>query len=146
VLASAKSDPDSSLLVASIHAPIIKDRVFPHLAHIFEELEQKARGRAAVVGGDLNSARLAEKVWPGYGHGPFFERIDKGDPWVDCCRRFHATEVQTFFGDSCSHPFQDDHIFASGDLSPRVRSCNVIVNDLTRSVSDHVPLVVELDL
>ena len=145
-LASTTLNGVFSLLIASIHAPIINGRVFPHLNSIFTELESKAHARSSVIGGDLNSARLAEKVWPGHGHGPFFERIDTGDPWIDCCRRFHQTEVQTFFRDNCLHPFQDDHIFASPDLSGCITSCSVIDNGLTRSVSDHIPLVVELDL
>ena len=66
-----------TLLLASIHAPIINGRVFPHLANIFDEIETRFAKHSCIIGGDLNSARLAEKVWPGYGHGPFFERIDQ---------------------------------------------------------------------
>jgi exonuclease III len=145
-LASTTLNGVFPVLIASIHAPIINGRVFPHLNSIFTELESKAHACSSVIGGDLNSARLAEKVWPGNGHGPFFERIDSGDPWIDCCRRFHLTEIQTFFRDNCAHSFQDDHIFASRDLSRCIKSCVVMNNDLTRSVSDHIPLVVELDL
>lgn len=134
------------LFVASIHAPIINDRVFPHLNEIFAELESHLTSISGVVGGDLNSARLAEKVWPGYGHGPFFEHIDRGDLWVDCYRKSHPTEVQTFFRANSSNPFQDDHIFSSCDLGDRVRAADVINNELTRRVSDHIPLVIEIDL
>jgi endonuclease/exonuclease/phosphatase family metal-dependent hydrolase len=145
VAASIVLDKNLPLFVASIHAPIINDRVFPHLAKIFAELESN-HACNSVVGGDLNSARLAEKVWPGNGHGPFFEQIDRGDRWVDCCRKFHPTEIQTFFRADCFNPFQDDHIFTSCDLENRVRAANVINNELTRRVSDHIPLVVEIDL
>jgi endonuclease/exonuclease/phosphatase family metal-dependent hydrolase len=145
-LATTILDGDFPLFIASIHAPIINGHVFPHLNNIFTEIESKVHAQSTVIGGDLNSARLAEKVWPGNGHGPFFERIDSGDPWVDCCRLFNDTEVQTFFRHTCVHPFQDDHIFVSRDFSGCIRSCNVINNDFTRSVSDHIPLVVELDL
>lgn len=144
--ASTMLSKGDSLFIASIHAPIIDGRVFPHLANIFTELESNHDSSTAVVGGDLNSARLAEKVWPGYGHGPFFERIDRGDCWVDCCRQFHLTEIQTFFRNTCSHPFQDDHIFVRCDLRNRIKGCNVVNNELTRRVSDHIPLVAELDL
>lgn len=135
-----------SIFVASIHAPIIKNRVFPHLANIFSELESNLISNSVIVGGDLNSARLAERVWPGHGHGPFFERIDKGDTWVDCCRRVNPQELQTYFRKKSAHPFQDDHIFISRDLSDCIKSCNVLDNELTRSVSDHIPLIAELDL
>jgi exonuclease III len=146
VTASVTLNNGLSLFIASIHAPIIDGRVFLHLANIFAELELMHDSQSAVVGGDLNSARLAEKVWPGHGHGPFFERIDKGDYWIDCCRRFHPTEIQTFFRSSCLHAFQDDHIFASCDLGHHIRACDVLKNELTRRVSDHIPLIAELDL
>jgi endonuclease/exonuclease/phosphatase family metal-dependent hydrolase len=145
-VASIVLNKSLSIFVASIHAPIIKNRVFPHLAKIFAELESYHVSNSVIIGGDLNSARLAEKVWPGHGHGPFFERIDRKDTWIDCCQQFNAEELQTFFRNTCTHPFQDDHIFVSCDLSACIRSCNVLNNDLTRSVSDHIPLIAELDL
>lgn len=145
--ASIALDKNLCLFVASIHAPIIKDRVFPYLAEIFTKLESQFARKSAVVGGDLNSARLAEKVWPGNGHGPFFAQIDKGDRWVDCYRKFHSTEVQTFFRANSVNPFQDDHIFASCDLENSIRTPSYVINnELTRRFSDHIPLVVDIDL
>ena len=130
---------------ASVHAPIIERRVFPHLDNIFDGIEAAFSKGTFVIGGDLNSARLAEKVWPGYGHGPFFERIDHGR-FFDCCRKFHPKEIQTFFRPGQIHPFQDDHLFASADLADRVVACDTIHNEMTRKVSDHIPLVAEIDL
>jgi exonuclease III len=131
--------------VASIHAPIINGRVFPHLSTIFDEVELLVAGRTGVVGGDLNSARLAELVWPGHGHGPFFERLERG-PFLDCLRRFHPEEIQTFFRADSLHPFQDDHLLVTPDLSAQLVSCDVLLNETTRRVSDHVPLVATFDL
>ena len=130
--------------IASIHAPIIRNRVFPHLDDIFDELENRFAGHAAILGGDLNSARLAEKVWPGYGHGPFFERFENG-PFFDCHRKFNHQEVQTFFRKNQINPFQDDHLFVSRDLAEHVKSCKVLHNHETRRFSDHIPLVAEID-
>jgi endonuclease/exonuclease/phosphatase family metal-dependent hydrolase len=137
---------ETRLFVASVHAPIIGGRVFPHLAGILTALEAMRGSRGAIVGGDLNSARLSEVVRPGCGHGPFWDRIDRGDPWVDCCRRFHQREVQTLFGERAVHPFQADHVFVSRSLGGRVTACDVVDTELTRRVSDHIPIVVELDL
>ncbi len=47
---------------------------------------------------------------------------------------------------NCLHPFQDDHIFVSCDLDHHIKASDVLINELTRRVSDHIPLVVELDL
>ena len=131
--------------IASIHAPIIGNRVFPHLACIFEEIESAFEEHTAIIGGDLNSARLAEKVWPGHGHGRFFERFDDG-PWVDAHYRLHREERQTFFRPGQVHPFQDDHIFFSADLEGVLRACTVVDNGVTRKLSDHIPVMAELDL
>ena len=65
-VATTTLNDELTLFVASIHAPIIENRVFPHLTNIFSELESIQSGPSALIGGDLNSARLAEKVWPGY--------------------------------------------------------------------------------
>jgi len=137
--------PEKDVFVASVHAPIINSRVFPHLADIFSQLESMSSDQSAIVGGDLNSARLAETIWPRCGHGPFFERIDAGDRWVDCCRRFHPEEIQTFFRKNGVHPIQDDHLFVSLDLGDHLHACDVIDNDVTRRVSDHIPIVTILD-
>lgn len=146
-VAIASADINNSVVTfVSIHAPIIRGVVFPHLDDIFSELESMPFVGMAVIGGDLNSARLAEKVWPEYGHGPFWDRIDRGDIWVDCCRRFNGVEIQTIFKKGGVNPFQDDHIFVSPSLARGLKSCNVIYNQFTRSVSDHIPLVVEMEI
>lgn len=146
VAAARVAMPGNEVLhIASVHAPIIKGHVFPHLDSIFNDIEDKFSGSTFVIGGDLNSARLAEEVWPGNGHGPFFHRIDQGR-FFDCCRKFHQEEIQTFFRKGQIHPFQDDHLFASDNLAEKVTSCEAINNKITRKVSDHIPLIVEIDL
>ena len=134
---------DKRMAVVSLHGPIIGGRVFPYLSEMFDEVERLVRNMSFIVGGDLNSARLAEKVWPGHGHGPFFEWL-AGSVFFDCCRKFHNTEQQTYFRRNSRHLFQDDHLFVSHDLAGNVRSCDVLNNETTRSLSDHIPLVMEV--
>ena len=133
------------LAIASIHAPIINGRVFPHLTFIFDELELALKNHSSIIGGDLNSARLCEVVWPGYGHGPFFERIQRG-PFVDCHWKFHGKEIQTYFRKNSPHSWQDDHILASSDIAECFTSCTVLDNETTRRLSDHIPIVAEIDV
>src|SRR5437867_1701232 len=92
--------------------------------------------RPAIMGGDLNTARLAEKVWPNRGHGPFWQRME-ASALVDCCQRMNGRELRTVFTKRGKHPFQDDHLFVTGDLAPSLRACNVIETEVTRRVSDH---------
>jgi hypothetical protein len=118
--------------------------VFPHLDHIFDEIETHLQGTTFIVGGYLNTARLAETVWPGYGHGPFFERI-RTSMFFDCTSKFHDHELQTYFRKG-GKPWQDDHLFVSHDLADHIMSCNVINNETLQTFSNHIPLVAELEL
>lgn len=133
------------VIVVSIHAPIINKRVFPYLDEIFDVTEKIVDKRTFVVGGDLNTARLAEKIWPRHGHGPFFERLAKSI-FFDCHRKFHDVEQQTFFRKGVINPFQDDHLFVSQNLANQVVSCDVLNNERTRNVSDHIPVYSEINI
>lgn len=136
---------EQEIIAISIHAPIINQRVFPYLDKIFDEIEVLVGDHSFIVGGDLNTARLAEKVWPGHGHGQFFERISKGK-FFDCIQKFFVEEPQTVFRPNQKFPFQDDHIFVSHDLIGKVESCEILDNNITRALSDHVPVAIELNL
>lgn len=137
--------PSSKVVfVVSIHAPIINGRVFPYLTEIFNDIEGELAAKSCIVGGDLNSARLAEKAWPNHGHGPFFERLDKS--WlVDCRKKFYLEEIQTVFRPKQQFPFQDDHIFVSQDLAEKVVAYEVLNTEETRRLSDHIPIVVQIE-
>ena len=146
VAAAVLKIPNKQDIVAvDIHAPIVRGRVFPHLSEIFNRIERLVRGKTFIVGGDLNTARLAEKVWPNHGHGLFFERMSKSI-FFDCFQKFHTREEQTYFRKGSKWPFQDDHLFVSHDLAEHVKSCYVINNDFTRNLSDHIPVVAEIRL
>lgn len=96
VVTSVHLPSSKVVFLVSIHAPIINGRVFPYLTEIFNNIEGELAEKSCIVGGDLNSARLAEKAWPNYGHGPFFERLDQS--WlVDCRKKFYLEEIQTVF-------------------------------------------------
>jgi endonuclease/exonuclease/phosphatase family metal-dependent hydrolase len=131
--------------LASVHAPVIRNEVHPHLDRLFDELEALFKNRPTIVAGDLNSARACEEAWPDSGHGPFFERIGRG-PFIDCHWKFHQKEIQTFFRKDTQLCLQDDHIFASPDMANRFTSCDVLDNKTTRRLSDHIPIVAEIDI
>jgi len=143
--ASFKTAAEREIMTVSIHAPIINGRVFPYLGKKFDDIERMVKGRAFIVGGDLNTARLAEKVWSRHGHGPFFERI-ANSIFFDCHQNLHGREEQTIFRDNSKYPFQDDHLFVSHDLANHVKSCYALNNEAVRGLSDHIPLVVEIDV
>ena len=83
-------------------------------------------------------------VWPGYGHGPFFERMDDSR-FVNCCWDLHKKEIQLYFRNGLVNLFPDDHLFISEDLQEKFLTCEVVNNENTRLCSDHIPLMIELD-
>ncbi len=131
------------LHLASIHAKM-KPTVFPHLANIMEEIMETFADRTAIVGGDLNTSRLRATVW-GEDHGLFWERMDsESNGLVDCYRLINGIGGRSFFGGA--HPDQLDHLFVSRDLVLPLEGCDMIYNEVTRRVSDHLPLFIELDV
>ena len=140
--ASVSPEKGRRLNLASIHG--YSDLAFPRLANMMEEILESFSGQSAIVGGDLNTARLAETVWPGKGHRAFWDRMEESS-FVDCCQRVNMKELQTFFRVNSKHPFQDDHLFVSSNLVSGLKDCDVIHTDVTRMVSDHIPLFIVLD-
>jgi len=105
-------------------------------------------GGSFILAGDLNSCRLAERVWPGYRHLEFFESAESSYGMVNCFWEEHQREERTYWKgcEDAGQPFQDDHIFVSVDLRERVRSCTVLDYEPFRGISDHAPMALEIDL
>lgn len=101
-----------------------------------------------ILAGDFNSCRLAEKIWPGYGHLEFFEGAESSYGMANCFWNEHHREQRTYWKDCKDEgqPFQDDHIFVSSDLQERVRGCSVLDYEPFRGISDHTPMILEIDL
>lgn len=146
VVAGQVSLPDGSDIIAvSVHAQIINNSVFPNLRKIFDNLSLALKGRQFVVGGNLNSCRLIDKVYGTTEDGEFFDWVESNG-FFNTHKKFHEEEQQTFWGGKDCNPYQDDHLFVSGGLIDKVKSCHVVNNEHTRKLSDHSPLVIDLAL
>lgn len=141
--ARCAGDGVAPFVAVSVHAPILHGVVAPYLERILTAVEAAVEGNRFVVGGDLNSGRLAEQLWPGYGHGAFWSRVDRG-PFVDCHQRIHQRERRTILRGAAD--LQDDHLFVSKDLGATLRSCDVIDDPVLRTLSDHLPLMADIAL
>jgi exonuclease III len=103
-------------------------------------LVQQVHVEPSVVGGDINTSRAYSKR-----HAEFFNRIAAAGVhdchWSKCGR-----ETPSFWGkQSTAVIYQDDHFFASPSLAGAVSDCWVDDNPLTRSLSDHGPVVLDID-
>ncbi len=93
-----------------------------------------------LVGGDLNSQR---KYGPR--HAKFFGALE-ATGMHDAYFGKHGEEGWSFWGKQAKNKYQDDHFFVSESWAPRVRSCEIINEGIVRTVSDHGPVVLEMDL
>ncbi len=142
--ASASSSAGPIKLI-SLHARTQGSAV-AHIEMLLGRLS-KATAASFILAGDFNSCRLAEQVWPGYRHLESFERAEDRYGMVNCFWKEHNREERTYWK-ACQdegEPFQDDHIFVSANLQERVQSCGVLDYQAFRGVSDHAPMVLEID-
>jgi exonuclease III len=146
------------VLVASIHPDTKRSNLSAvrQVESVLSAIESRLGTPTRIIGGDLNTARNASQYWPGpkWRHDDFWRNIDSGEIGLhDCFRKFHSAEVQTYFFRGKpqttgwrARKFQLDHLFVSADLYTRVSFCDVLDTPEVRALSDHLPLVAEIDI
>ncbi|MGD8486490.1 MAG: hypothetical protein PVH07_07630 [Chloroflexota bacterium] len=150
----------ASMLVGSVHTPI-GEASRSQLGGRDPELVRTARyqvpfkrdaayavfrdrtsDRRFIVGGDWSTSRLWDELHDGTSEVDFFERA-QGDGWVECYRRFHPSEGQTWFR-SDEPPYQLDHVFCDPATGALMLSCEIDQRPAKElRLSDHAPLVIE---
>jgi hypothetical protein len=102
-------------------------------------LVRQVHAEPSVVGGDINTSRTYSSK-----HAAFFDRLAAAGVH-DCHWSQHGREVPSFWGrQSAAITYQDDHFFASPSLAGSVTECWVDDNPVTRILSDHGPVVLEI--
>ncbi len=136
--------PAGLLTVASVHV-YPGNHLHADLQRLIELLAQTFPGRPVLVGGDFNAARRFDEVYGGQRHEAFFSAM-AGAGFHEVHWAIHGHEGQSFWGRQAQREYQLDHFFISSGWAPRVRSCNIIDNDAVRRLSDHAPMLLDLDV
>lgn len=95
-----------------------------------------------IVGGDLNTSRAAETMWPGQGHSEFWARLDE-EGFYTCPWSKSGEELTTYRHPSGPFAGQADHILLHRRTATEA-TVETFVPDLGPGLSDHLPLVVDL--
>jgi endonuclease/exonuclease/phosphatase family metal-dependent hydrolase len=144
VVPAKVNTPAGPLTVVSVHIYPGKEQ-HADLGRLVALLDNTFSGQAILVGGDFNAARRFDEVYGGKMHGTFFSTMASAGlheiHWA-----IHGREIQTFWGHQAKEAYQDDHFFIAKPWASRVRSCDVIDNEVVRRLSDHGPVVLELDV
>jgi endonuclease/exonuclease/phosphatase family metal-dependent hydrolase len=124
--------------------------VIPALRETFGALREHLQDHF-IVGGDLNTARAAARAWPANGHGEFWEDVEA---WgFREALPFDGVERQSFWREwrhnkqpTIGNSLQDDHIFLDNGTFKHIRRSLIWDTREVRDLSDHGPVVVDLDL
>jgi exodeoxyribonuclease-3 len=101
--------------------------------------------RNIILGGDLNASLQCDIYYGGKAHQIFFQRLEDFK-LKDCFEPFFNDFVQTHRHNRSNRPWQNDYFFISTTLAEKLRSCVVIDNEDVRRLSDHNPVIMELEL
>ncbi len=142
-LGPERSLPDGeSAIVGSIHAPpfkvtseflagrdpgpmrLPKYRVPRSFDVAYVTYRELGRGRRFIVGGDWNISRDLWRIYHPRSHDADFFARAADDGWVDCYRRLHKHEGQTWFRVG-NLPYQFDHVFCDGTTAALMKSCEI---------------------
>lgn len=123
-------------------------KVYP-LDLILSELKPITSRRRFVVGGDLNaSIRFDDLVTKGsalYGNVEWFSKA-RDAKWCNAHRKFYAGDERTLFRPGKPGEFfQIDHVFTDGTTWNQITRCDVMRVPFLTELTDHAPLVLEVD-
>ena len=117
-------------------------RIFSDLTGILEGRDTKHR---VILGGDLNASLQVDEQYPGNKHRVLFDRIREFG-LVNCFDDYFDDFVQTHRHSRSSKPWQNDYFFLSKRLKGHLVDCKVINDTKIQKLSDHNPVVIELDV
>jgi exonuclease III len=117
-------------------------RIFSDLTRILEFKETKHR---VIIGGDLNASQQIDEIQTGNAHRVFFDRL-KEFGLVNCFDNYYQDYVQTHRHSRSKKPWQNDYFFISKRSEKYLKNCEVLDNDTVRKLSDHNPVVIELNV
>lgn len=100
-------------------------------------------GRPLLLGGDFNYSRLLDHPKP-KGNVEFFDRV-AAEGFVSLHRKFHDQDERTYFSKG-KGPHQLDYLYADASVAARTTSCSAVAYERVAGLSDHAPLVAELEL
>jgi exonuclease III len=148
-----------SCSIANIHSRLDSHgRVIPNLRKTFEAVLPLLQDRF-IVGGDLNTARSLATAYPAeYGHGEFWNdveewRLHEAMPFFDAVHQHPGLERQSYWGHwlrnaapTMGNSLQDDHVFLDANTFEQLSKCVVQDTRVVRELSDHGPIVVDIQL
>jgi exonuclease III len=150
LVAESSASSVGPLTIASIQARVQRGvGTIRWLRQSFDEI-RPLLGKRFILGGDLNTARQAHLAWPHTGHGDFWD--DVGTWGLHEPLPLGGREQQSYWGHwalnrppTLGNTLQDDHVLLDAELFRTVKRCRIWDTRQVRELSDHGPVVVDID-
>ncbi len=144
---------DLNLIFISVYGLMEKIQnvtyAIPNLHRIFSDLTGLLEGAGTkhriILGGDLNASIQIDAQQTGNSHQVFFDRLREFG-LVNCFDNYFDTYVQTHRHNLSEKPWQNDYFFISKKLEKYLVNCSVVDDEKVRKLSDHNPVIIELDI
>lgn len=101
--------------------------------------------RKIILAGDFNASLQFDQQQSGESHRLLFDRLEN----FGLCALFPQNlgqSSQTLRSDKSAKAWHIDHFYVSKNLLDKVRKTEVLFNEQIKALSDHNPLMVEIDL
>jgi endonuclease/exonuclease/phosphatase family metal-dependent hydrolase len=138
--------------IFSVHCPTGERGYVRTMHEILDTLERKRIGADLVIGGDFNVAAgyrgENEPVRISRGERELLDRITSQFKLVPCWQAAHPNLplAQTLrWTANRAAPYHCDGIFIPRSWLPRLRACDIFADDSWQRLSDHNPVVAELE-
>jgi len=118
-------------------------RMFSDLTFLLEGMS--GNNRSIILAGDFNASLQFDEQQKGNSHRILFERIQNFG-LVDVFPYNKANPVQTWRKENVKTKWQLDHFFVSEDLVGKIVKAEVLFDANIERLSDHNPMLVEIQL
>ena len=133
--------------IFNLHVPIKGNYSRYNLEEMLDLISRFIRKGNTIVVGDFNFGEYFDKTQPQYKNKEFFDYLLEQSLTINTYKLFHNEEAQTFRPPrSPENPVHIDYIFVSRDLRDQVKSCEVLVPGDASKLSDHNPVIAEIDI
>jgi len=152
IAAEAQVSENIRITVINIYGQIDPDGyATTTLHHMLSDLtpilHKEGKKKFIVLGGDFNISKQWDEKYKNRDplHKLVFDRLEDFG-LVNCTGIFYGGHIKTYTHRRGNFPWQTDYLFVSSNLKERIKFCEVISSEEINELSDHSPILLELDL
>lgn len=149
IIAEIKISDNLSITVINIYGQIDPDGyATTTMHHLLSDLTTilNQKKRNIILGGDFNVSEQFDEKYKGEfpSHKLVFDRLEDFG-LINCTKKFYGRQIQTHIHSKSDYPWQNDYLFVSKSIVDRINKCEIINEEAILELSDHLPVLIELN-